>query len=161
MRNFGESRRYETRLEARGTAFVVKTGFNKVYRATLFTQDRVLTYNASAGVIMANQSLVLRGLTRQRNGDYRCIGVNSRGEGVSNAVELVVRYAPVCRQATRNIRGAERSELVDLSCAVDSLPRPIKYRYDEAAIASRNFTEKFRALIKWLMLSVCTEQVGA
>lgn len=93
-------------------------------------QDRVLVYNASAKIIMSNQSLVLRGITRQRSGNYKCVGVNARGEGSSNLVPLTVRYTPVCRHPVRNIRGAERGEYLNLSCAVDSLPRPLKYRYD-------------------------------
>jgi hypothetical protein len=92
-------------------------------------QDRTLVYNASAKIIMSNQSLVLRGLTRQRSGHYKCVGVNARGEGSSNLVPLTVRYTPVCRYPSRNIRGAERGDFLNLSCSVDALPLPTKYRY--------------------------------
>lgn len=78
---------------------------------------------------MSNQSLVLRGLTRHRSGNYKCTGINGRGEGVSNAVQLTVRFAPICRHPVRNIRGAERGEFLNLLCNVDSLPRPLKYRF--------------------------------
>lgn len=78
---------------------------------------------------MSNQSLVLRGLTRQRSGHYKCVGVNARGEGSSNLVLLTVRYTPVCRYPVTNIRGAERGEFLNLSCSVDALPRPLKYKY--------------------------------
>ncbi|EFX89926.1 hypothetical protein DAPPUDRAFT_20705, partial [Daphnia pulex] len=92
-------------------------------------EDRTLVYNASAKIIMSNQSLVLRGLTRQRSGHYKCVGVNARGEGSSNLVPLTVRYTPVCRYPSRNIRGAERGDFLNLSCSVDALPLPTKYRY--------------------------------
>lgn len=91
-------------------------------------QERTLVYNASAGVIMSNQSLVLRSLTRHRSGNYKCIGVNARGEGVSNEVPLSVRYSPVCRSPISNIRGAERGESLTISCSVDALPRPTKFK---------------------------------
>lgn len=92
-------------------------------------EDRILVYNASAKIIMSNQSLVLRGLTRQRSGHYKCVGVNARGEGSSNLVLLTVRYTPVCRYPVTNIRGAERGEFLNLSCSVDALPRPLKYKW--------------------------------
>lgn len=94
----------------------------------LLEQDQTLVYNASAKIIMSNQSLVLRGLTRQRSGLYKCVGINARGEGSSNLVPLTVRYTPLCRYPVKNIRGAERGEYLNLSCSVDALPRPIKYR---------------------------------
>ena len=91
-------------------------------------------YNASAGVIMSNQSLVLRSLTRHHSGNYKCIGINSRGEGVSNQVPLTVRYSPICRNASvNNIRGAERGEIVTVSCSVDALPSSTKFRWAQVA----------------------------
>ena len=78
---------------------------------------------------MSNQSLALRGLTRYRSGDYKCSAINARGEGTSQAVHLTVRFSPVCQYPVRNIRGAERGEPSALPCAVESLPRPMKYRW--------------------------------
>jgi hypothetical protein len=58
------------------------------------------------------------------------LGLINIGEGSSNLVPLTVRYTPVCRYPLRNIRGAERGEFLNLSCSVDALPLPLKYRYD-------------------------------
>ena len=100
----------------------------------MFEQNQSLVYNASSGIIMSNQSLVLRGLTRNHSGNYKCIGVNSHGTGISNSVQLTVRFSPVCQQPIRNIRGAGRSQSLTLSCPVQSLPHPLKFRW----VASSN-----------------------
>lgn len=92
-------------------------------------QNQSLVYNASSGIIMSNQSLVLRGLTRNHSGNYKCIGVNSHGTGISNSLQLTVRFSPVCQQPIRNIRGAGRSQSLTLSCPVQSLPSPLKFRW--------------------------------
>ncbi len=88
----------------------------------------MLTHNTSMGVIMSNQSLVLRGVARRHSGNYTCTGINTRGEGISNRVLLTVRYAPLCQQPLTHIRGADRREFLTLKCSIDSLPSPIKYR---------------------------------
>ena len=81
---------------------------------------------------MSERSLVVRQVTRHHSGRYACSGTNSRGEGVSNAVPLTVRYSPQCRQRpahmVQHIRGAERSHFLNLTCPVESLPLPTKYR---------------------------------
>jgi len=77
---------------------------------------------------MSNQSLVLRGVTRNRSGDYKCSGINSRGEGSSGPVALTIRYVPICRHPIRNIRGTERGESAALPCSVDAFPHPLSYR---------------------------------
>ena len=96
-------------------------------------QNQSLVYNASSGIIMSNQSLVLRGLTRNHSGNYKCIGVNSHGTGISNSVQLTVRFSPVCQQPIRNIRGAGRSQSLTLSCPIQSLPYPLKFRWVASA----------------------------
>ena len=95
----------------------------------LALQNQSLVYNDTSGIIMSNQSLVLRGLTRNHSGNYKCIGVNSHGTGVSNSVRLTVRFAPLCQESIRNIRGRGRSQFLTLSCPVQSLSHPFKFRW--------------------------------
>jgi len=101
----------------------------KILRLSWKHENQSLVYNASSGIIMSNQSLVLRGLTRNHSGNYKCIGVNSHGTGISNSVQLTVRFSPVCQQPIRNIRGAGRSQSLTLSCPIQSLPYPLKFRW--------------------------------
>lgn len=54
-------------------------------------QDKPLFHNASAGVIIGNQTLVLQNITRHRAGLYTCVASNSEGDGVSNPLNLDVK----------------------------------------------------------------------
>lgn len=47
-------------------------------------------------VVMNNQSLVLRKVSRQQSGSYSCDASNQHGSNSSKPVELVIRHAPVC-----------------------------------------------------------------
>lgn len=50
----------------------------------------MLTINVHAGIIIANQSLVLQGVSRSTAGNYTCVGYNTEGDGESNAFYLNV-----------------------------------------------------------------------
>ena len=54
-------------------------------------QGEALEHDVSAGVILSNMTLVLQRLTREDRGEYVCAARNSRGEGRSNAVPLVIK----------------------------------------------------------------------
>lgn len=47
-------------------------------------------------VVMNNQSLVLRKVSRQQSGAYSCDASNQHGSNSSKPVELIIRHAPVC-----------------------------------------------------------------
>lgn len=46
--------------------------------------------NQSAGIVLSDRSLVLRGVTRNSAGSYTCLAVNSEGKTFSNPVPLRV-----------------------------------------------------------------------
>lgn len=54
-------------------------------------QGKPLYNNVLAGIIVANQSLVLQNVTRARSGSYTCIGINNEGDGESNTVLLDIK----------------------------------------------------------------------
>lgn len=54
-------------------------------------KGKFLYNNAGAGIIVANQSLVLQNVTRARSGIYTCIGSNEEGDGESNTVQLDIK----------------------------------------------------------------------
>ena len=45
---------------------------------------------------MSNQTLVLQRVTRLQSGRYQCEAANRIGTTTSNAVDLRIRFAPVC-----------------------------------------------------------------
>lgn len=55
-----------------------------------------LASQGSASIVINNQSLVLRKISRQQSGQYTCESSNQHGSNSSQAIELVVRHAPAC-----------------------------------------------------------------
>lgn len=47
-------------------------------------------------VVMNNQSLVLRKVSRQQSGSYTCDASNQYGSNSSKPISLIIRHAPVC-----------------------------------------------------------------
>ncbi|XP_071454106.1 neural cell adhesion molecule 1-like [Hetaerina americana] len=88
-----------------------------------------LSHNMSARVIRSNQSLVLQRVTRASGGQYTCAAVNAEGEGVSNALDFRVKFAPVCRHEKILVVGASRSEEVDIWCEVEADPPATSFRW--------------------------------
>ncbi|KAJ8674510.1 hypothetical protein QAD02_005772 [Eretmocerus hayati] len=56
-----------------------------------------LRHNASAGIVLSDQSLVLQGITRDSSGNYSCVAANSEGRNRSNIIHLHVMFAPICK----------------------------------------------------------------
>lgn len=54
-------------------------------------QGKALTNNATAGIIVANQTLVLQSINRHHSGHYTCVAANSEGTGESNSFHLDVK----------------------------------------------------------------------
>ncbi|KAE8750741.1 hypothetical protein FOCC_FOCC002451, partial [Frankliniella occidentalis] len=62
----------------------------KVYRLVWYHDGAEISHNQSAGVILSDRSLVLRGITRAAAGSYTCLAANSQGKSGSNVVQLSV-----------------------------------------------------------------------
>ncbi|XP_067207979.1 neural cell adhesion molecule 2-like isoform X2 [Linepithema humile] len=102
----------------------------KVYKLAWFKNKKELKNNSTAGVILSDQSLVLRGLTRYSAGDYTCLAVNSEGKTESNSVSLQIMYAPVCKEGKSEVVvGALKQETVSLVCSVESHPMPLTFHW--------------------------------
>ena len=49
------------------------------------------------GIIQSNQTLVLQRVSRNQSGIYQCEASNAQGNTISNKINLVIKYAPVCK----------------------------------------------------------------
>ncbi|CAH0400393.1 unnamed protein product [Chilo suppressalis] len=63
----------------------------KSYRLTWYKGTKEIHHNASAGIILSDQSLVLQSVSRLEAGDYSCHAFNSEGSTSSNPVSLQIR----------------------------------------------------------------------
>ncbi|CAB0029229.1 unnamed protein product [Trichogramma brassicae] len=68
------------------------------FKLSWFHGNKELRHNASTGVVLSDQSLVLQGISREAAGNYSCVATNSEGRNRSNLVPLRVMYAPTCKQ---------------------------------------------------------------
>nr|XP_015925746.2 hemicentin-1 isoform X2 [Parasteatoda tepidariorum] len=96
---------------------------------TWLFENKPFFSNASAGIIISNQSLVLQRVKKEHRGKYRCIASNSEGEGESLDLFLEIRYTPTCKPSKKNIYGLAREEKVNITCEVDSDPADVTFRW--------------------------------
>ncbi|XP_057377769.1 uncharacterized protein LOC130699475 [Daphnia carinata] len=85
--------------------------------------------NASAGVIITEQSLVIRRVSRSHSGRYSCSAVNAEGTGISNIVHLLVMFLPVCHPGQKILYGVAKQETVVVHCQTDAIPPAFSYRW--------------------------------
>ncbi|XP_035231183.1 nephrin-like isoform X2 [Stegodyphus dumicola] len=100
--------------------------------------------NASAGIIISNQSLVLQRVRKEHRGKYRCLAANTEGQGQSLDLLLEVRYAPTCKSTQKSVYGVARNEVVNVTCEVESDPSDVTFRWalnnSIESVALHNFT---------------------
>ncbi|XP_050730811.1 neural cell adhesion molecule 2-like [Eriocheir sinensis] len=94
-----------------------------------FLQGRELVQNVSAGVIVANRSLVLQGVGRRSTGDYVCKASNPRGDTTSNPLHLNVKFRPTCAEDQQWTYGSGRGEQVNVTCRVHAHPDAHAFRW--------------------------------
>ncbi|XP_076373797.1 neural cell adhesion molecule 2-like isoform X2 [Tachypleus tridentatus] len=88
-------------------------------------EEKDLSTNTSAGVIISNQSLVLQKVKKGFRGKFTCSGSNSQGIGISNEIFLKVKYAPFCKPGQKSVYGVAKHEAVDVSCELDADPAEV------------------------------------
>ncbi|XP_075982640.1 neural cell adhesion molecule 2-like isoform X1 [Anticarsia gemmatalis] len=102
----------------------------KSKKLTWYKGVKEIQHNASAGVILSDQSLVLQSVSRSAAGDYSCLAYNNEGSATSNPVSLQVNYAPLCKTVNEGeVYGALKMETVVLHCMVDSSPPPTYFSW--------------------------------
>ncbi|XP_054166079.1 protein turtle-like [Oppia nitens] len=75
-----------------------------------------------AGMIISNQSLVIQKVNRRHRGRYQCTGINIEGDSTSDAIDLIVNFAPVCKDGQKRQYGVARNEIARVRCEVDAQP---------------------------------------
>uniref|UniRef100_A0A0N8ECY9 Sidestep protein n=2 Tax=Daphnia magna TaxID=35525 RepID=A0A0N8ECY9_9CRUS len=99
------------------------------HRFTWTHEGHNIKENASAGVIMVEQSLVIRRVSRFHSGRYSCSAVNAEGSGFSNAVQLRVMFQPVCRPGQKILYGVAKQDAVTVKCQTDAIPPAHSHRW--------------------------------
>ncbi|XP_071513724.1 protein turtle-like isoform X2 [Panulirus ornatus] len=100
-----------------------------VFKVQWFLNGEELQHNVAAGVIQSNQSLVLQKVGRTSSGLYTCRAVNMQGSDSSNAVQLNVKYAPVCTAGQKWVYGGGRLQPVNVTCRVEAHPDATRFRW--------------------------------
>ncbi|KAF2357101.1 CD80-like immunoglobulin C2-set [Trinorchestia longiramus] len=85
-------------------------------------QGEDFRHSTSKGIILSNRSLVLQRVSKTNSGNYTCSATNSRGTGVSNTLQLIVKYAPKCGEQKWSTKGASIGSKVVVPCVLDALP---------------------------------------
>ncbi|XP_015924964.1 nephrin [Parasteatoda tepidariorum] len=102
--------------------------------------------NASTGILISNQSLVLQKVRKDNRGRYKCSAANTEGKGESSELSLEVRYAPTCKGIGKSLYGVTRGESVNITCELDADPDDVIFRWSlnnsVENVELMNFTSK-------------------
>ncbi|XP_011331388.1 hemicentin-1 isoform X2 [Ooceraea biroi] len=118
------------------------------YKLTWFHEGEELHHNVTAGVVLSDHSLVLQSITRESAGGYTCMAANVEGRAKSNAVNLEVMFAPVCKHVLNSgvgwrhqnatpppfnmpeeVHGALKHETISLVCEVEASPTTVTFHW--------------------------------
>ncbi|XP_057369209.1 synaptogenesis protein syg-2-like [Daphnia carinata] len=97
--------------------------------------------NVTAGVLVVEQSLVIRRVSRFHSGRYSCTAINTEGTGLSNTVQLRVMFQPVCRPGQKIMYGVAKQETAVVRCQTDAIPLARSHRWAFNASVSSEMTE--------------------
>ncbi|XP_022257793.1 roundabout homolog 2-like [Limulus polyphemus] len=101
----------------------------EVIRVEWQFENDSLTTNSKNGIFVRNQSLVLKNVSRDHSGTYRCFAENNEGRGNSEGIELYIKYAPVCKKGQKIAYAVTVDELVEVSCQVESDPDDVIFTW--------------------------------
>ncbi|XP_076355350.1 cell adhesion molecule CEACAM5-like [Tachypleus tridentatus] len=88
-----------------------------------------LRTNSQKGIFVRNQSLVLKNVSRDHSGTYRCFAENKEGRGNSEGFELFMKYAPICKKGQKIAYAVTVDELVEVLCEVESDPDDVIFTW--------------------------------
>ncbi|XP_064474679.1 B-cell receptor CD22-like isoform X2 [Ornithodoros turicata] len=86
--------------------------------------------NATVQVLVQEQYLVVRNVSRSHSGSYRCRVRSPRGAAVSNSLRLRVQYAPRCRnQSQAVLYYSTAREEMRIICDMEADPPSLSFRW--------------------------------
>lgn len=100
-----------------------------VFKVQWFLNSVELHHNVAEGVIQSNQSLVLQSVGRGSSGLYTCRAVNTQGSDTSNALNLNVKFSPVCAAGQKWVYGGRRHQAINVTCRVEAHPEASNFRW--------------------------------
>ncbi|KAK0081702.1 hypothetical protein PV325_011682 [Microctonus aethiopoides] len=108
--------------------FECKVRANPEYHRITWKHNEItLVQNASAGIVMSSQNLVLQKINRENGGNYTCLASNDRGETSSTVVPLRVQF---CKTKEVTIIGASIDESVKIRCEVEADPNEVDFVWE-------------------------------
>ncbi|CAL4116634.1 unnamed protein product, partial [Meganyctiphanes norvegica] len=95
---------------------------------TWFHNGGLIQKQETLGNMVENKTLDLIKVGRNKVGLYTCMASNEEGDGFSNAVNINIRYAPVCSESNRQsyvtVNGA-----IEVECSVDAFPTSVTFSW--------------------------------
>ncbi|RWS02716.1 hemicentin-2-like protein, partial [Dinothrombium tinctorium] len=89
--------------------------------------DNPLESDLKTGLIIQNSTLVIKFAQKQHTGNYSCYAVNIEGKSFSNNLQIIVNYAPICKEQQQIIYGSAFGELTKIICNVDARPEDVVF----------------------------------
>ncbi|GBN24441.1 hypothetical protein AVEN_140776-1, partial [Araneus ventricosus] len=94
------------------------------------SEDGRMMNEPDIGVIIANNTLIIKRVQRKHAGNYQCYATNSEGTGHSEKVYLKVNYSPVCQAGQKIVYGVAKGEPARVECSVDAEPSDVSFRWN-------------------------------
>ncbi|XP_071034617.1 kin of IRRE-like protein 1 isoform X2 [Parasteatoda tepidariorum] len=94
------------------------------------SEDGRMVNDPDTGIIIDNNTLIIKSVQRKHAGNYQCHGMNSEGTGLSEKVNLKVNYSPICRAGQKIVYGVAKEEPAKIECSVDAEPSEVSFRWN-------------------------------
>ncbi|XP_022238854.1 uncharacterized protein LOC106457287 [Limulus polyphemus] len=85
--------------------------------------------NPEENIIIKNQSLVLKTVTSDQSGRYRCVGINMKGQGMSQEVFLAINHIPLCKRGQKTVYRVAPNESIIVECEVEATPSNVSFKW--------------------------------
>ncbi|CAL4122353.1 unnamed protein product, partial [Meganyctiphanes norvegica] len=99
------------------------------YSTTWFINDKQVEPNLSSGILIQNHTLQLHKVSRDSSGLYTCKAANTQGNTTSNAININVKYAPVCGLHKKYVYYGGQKEAFNITCNVEAHPAPTLFKW--------------------------------
>ncbi|XP_076366225.1 nephrin-like isoform X2 [Tachypleus tridentatus] len=107
-----------------------KINANPQYREVQWIlDDHRLFSNPVNGIEIHGHTLMIKNVSREHEGRYRCAAENSIGKGESENIFLNVLFSPICASRPKTIYGVGKEGKVDILCELIAEPIEVVFRW--------------------------------